>query len=430
MNYSKGKARPKTSKRLTKVLRNLSISKRANVPRVMSHPQSKPKGLIPGFSKKVGGMIGSYFGGSPGGDLGSRFGSWFGNVSGLGDYKVSSNSLGTVGSANNGPPVFGRSGGNLTVAHREFLTDVTGTTSFTLNSYFINPGLVTTFPFLSQLAANYEQYRLKGLVFEFKSTSGTAVGSTNTALGTVIMSTNYDTLDTNFTSKQQMDAYQFTVSSLPSQNCIHPIECKPRLNTLSEQYVRTGSVPSGADQRFYDMGNFQIATVGMQSGTTVVGELWVSYDIELLRPKLQTPLGADLLSSHYTFVPTTNNSGATPVKQSGSNITLVVTNTNITIPFVGRYLLIYNVSAATSASATAAWAVSTNVTAATSSATFPYVWASANNNAGVGTGTADNCLTYIVDVNLPNGIVTFPTFTIVGAAVADLNIVQIPSSAL
>jgi hypothetical protein len=39
------------------------------------------------------------------------------------------------------------------------------------------------FPWLSNIAQNFESYKLRGLVFEFKSMSGDALTSTNTALG-------------------------------------------------------------------------------------------------------------------------------------------------------------------------------------------------------------------------------------------------------
>jgi hypothetical protein len=50
-------------------------------------------------------------------------------------------------------------------------------------------------------------------------------------------------------------------------------------------YIRNGDVMSSADKRFSDLGMFQFATVGMQAAS-VIGELWVSYHVELIRPKL------------------------------------------------------------------------------------------------------------------------------------------------
>jgi hypothetical protein len=338
----------------------------------------------------------------------------------MGAYKVNRNTLQSGG----GPPMFRNTGDCVEICKREFLTDVVGSTAFTLNSYFINPGLTSSFPFLSLLAANFEQYELCGLIYEFRSTSATAVSSTNTALGTLIMSTNYDTLDSTFASKQQMEAYEYTVSTVPSANVIHPIECDPRRNSLTNLYVRTGSVPTGSDQRFYDMGRFQIATVGMQAAATI-GELWVSYHVRLLKPKLPTPLGANLLSAHYSTTPVSANSLAVPVSRTGSNLSITFTSTTISIPYVGRWLLSVIISAATSVTVVSSSTASTNVVAATG-----WAWAESNPNANVCyTGNTSGILieNSCWDVTAPNGLITILTNTIVGAATGDFTITQVSS---
>lgn len=75
--------------------------------------------------------------------------------------------------------------------HRECLGDVvTSATagSFNYTRYLFNPTNAALFPWLHQLAANFESYRVKGCLFEFRSMSGNALNSVNTALGNVIMS--------------------------------------------------------------------------------------------------------------------------------------------------------------------------------------------------------------------------------------------------
>lgn len=79
---------------------------------------------------------------------------------------------------------------------------------------------------------------------------------------------------------------------------IHAIECERSQTTLSEQYIRFGAVPAGADPRFYDLGRFSIATVGMQAASVNIGELWVSYDIEFLKP-IELPPQSDALMAFY-----------------------------------------------------------------------------------------------------------------------------------
>lgn len=240
----------------------------------------------PSFTSKLVSGVGSF--------LSNTAGKLFTSITGLGEYKIQQNTLLT----NNGPPVF--SGEAQTViSHREFIADVVGSTDFNIKRYPVNPGISTTFPWLSQLASSYQEYKLEGLIFEFVSTSATAVSSTNTALGTIIMTTDYDSTDPEFVDKKEMEAYQYTVSGVPSVNHIHPIECAPDQNVLTNQYVR--SIHDDVSDlskpiNFYDRGQFYIATQGMQAPSTI-GELWVSYKVKLMKPKLAASVGDTFIAS-------------------------------------------------------------------------------------------------------------------------------------
>jgi hypothetical protein len=156
-----------------------------------------------------------------------------------------------------------------------------------------------------------------GLVFEYRPTSGSAVSTSSSALGTVVMATDYDVLDLAFASKQQMESYEFAVSTVPFQGVLHPVECEPRKSVLSRLYVRDGPV-SGSDLRFNDFGNFYIATQGMQSAYAV-GELWASYDVKLLKPYIQPafPLGNQAYYTHITELPVGTATAAHPLGTTG-----------------------------------------------------------------------------------------------------------------
>jgi hypothetical protein len=228
--------------------------------------------------RKGGNMLGSMIAGP----AGSSVGDW---ITGHGDYSINSNSI--LGGSQ--IPVFREGKRTILVKHREYLTDILSSTGFALTAYNINPGLSATFPWLSSVAENFEQYRLHGLVFEFRSTAGSAISSTNNALGTVIQSTEYNVNKPNFTSKQQMEAYEFSCSAKPSDSFIHPIECLPSETQTGIFNIRTGPVPN-QELRMYDIGLYQIATLGMQAGSIPIGELWVSYEVEFLKPVLPLSL--------------------------------------------------------------------------------------------------------------------------------------------
>jgi len=243
----------------------------------------------------LGNLIAPGVGGKIGGSLGSAAGSLIGHITGMGAYHVERNSL--IPGAWEGPlPTFGGDGSTI-LRKRECLGDIIGSTAFNITAYPINPGLFGTFPFLSGVAAQYDQYEMLGCVFEFVSTSGDALTSTNTAMGTVVLATNYDVLDAPFSNKIQMESYEFASSAKPGVNQIHPVECSPAQNLFKNLTVRSAGVPAGGDQHFYDLGIFYIATVGMQAAATI-GELWVEYHVKLLKPKLATPLNAGLVGAH------------------------------------------------------------------------------------------------------------------------------------
>lgn len=258
-----------------------------------------------------------------------------GLISGRGAYTINKNIL---YDNYTGAPKFVENSRAIRVCHKEYLGDISSSINFSSTQYPINPGMVNTFPWLSTLAANFEQYQIQGMIFYFRSMSAEALNSTNTALGTIIMSTQYDALDTAFGSKYEMENWEYSSSAKPSSDQLHPIECDPRQTTIEHLYVRSGSVPSGADQRLYDLGTFTIASVGSQAAA-VVGELWVSYCVDLYKPLFEP--GSNLVySAHYTIpvggITTSAYFGSSipsPTSYvSGSNLAITFTNTTMTFP--------------------------------------------------------------------------------------------------
>ena len=116
---------------------------------------------------------------------------------------------------------------SVIIRHREYLDDIVSSATpntFKLQNFYINPGDRITFPWLSQIADSFEHYRIRGMIFEFRSMSADALNSTNTALGQVIMATAYNSALPNFNNKYEMENYEFGVSTKPSCSLMHPIE--------------------------------------------------------------------------------------------------------------------------------------------------------------------------------------------------------------
>lgn len=358
-------------------------------------------------------------------------------ITGYGDYKINVNTL----MSSDPVPEFMSSGGRCTVLrHREFIQDVqagalTGSYSqFTLNSWAINPGNADLFPWLSQVAQNYEQYRFQGLIFEFKTTSGSM--STTPMLGTVVMATQYNTLSSAFTNKQQMENYEFAGSTVPSNNLIHPIECDPRETQCNGIFnVVTNANYRGGDQRLYNLGTFNLATVGLPVAQEIPGELWVSYEVCLMKPRLNQ-VGASradhwINSSGAGFNGTTEYFGTGAITSNSDNF-ITPSGTTITFDtsFYGKVYILYKIVQAGAIAAPIA-PTFTGSNGATANNLFN------NNTTNVirpihATNAIDLSGTYSFNIQ-PISNSTTPTITLAGGSfstvgIVELIVIQIPDN--
>nr|QKV51333.1 putative capsid protein [Crucivirus sp.] len=270
-----------------------------------SYDEPGPFGKV---GRLLGGGLGQMVGGSTGREIGEKVGGlahWIGKLFGSGDYKMGENPDYNVLTNAHQIPQFSSSKMTNMVCHREYIQDIISSATpgaFNLQSFDINAGLAASFPWLSNLAQNYEQYKVHGMVFEFRTMSADALNSTNTALGQVIMACEYNSANPNFINKQQMENYEYAISCKPSESAYCAVECAKNQTPVAELYVRGHAVPSGQDQRLYDLGNFQIATNGLQGASVNVGELWVTFCVELLKPRLfGGTLGDAILTAHINL---------------------------------------------------------------------------------------------------------------------------------
>jgi hypothetical protein len=301
------------------------------------HVNTSPFASVGG---KVGGRIGSFFGNSGiGNDVGSWLGSGIGKIFGSGTYKMSKNSL---WSTSDQCPVMHSNSESVIVRHREYIQDINSSVGFANTEFSLNPGLAGTFPFLSSIAANFQEFNFKGLVFEFKSTSADALNSTNTALGTIAMAIQYRAGAPSFTTKQQVLNEMWSADSKPADSFFMPVECSPAECPMDIQYVRTGALASNDDIKFYDLGRLSVASVGSQAAS-VVGELWASYEVALRKPILGGAIGVDV-TSFIVFrsgVTATDPLGTNTALTCSSSMGVLLTSTTVTIPAgsPGKYIL-------------------------------------------------------------------------------------------
>lgn len=280
--------------------------------------------IIPkGTFARVGGMLGR-MSNIPGLDeVGHFAGNKLANYVGFGDYDQG---LVTNQLIANGPAKSAYSSisvnpddlsGDIIYSHSEFVQNITasasgaGQSAFELSKFPVNPGLAATFPFLSQLAQNFEIYEFHGLVFQYKPTSGESGASSN-ALGKVIMAVNYDPTAADFINSVQMENYDYASSTKPSVGMVHGVETDMSRNITNAQFIRTGS--STKQLPFTDLGNLYVATEGVPfsaAGSQIVGELWVSYKIRLSRSNLYGALlGSNIGYDFFTQPGASGTTGA------------------------------------------------------------------------------------------------------------------------
>lgn len=270
--------------------------------------------MLGGALGSIGGMfVGGPKGAVVGGKLGSHYGDkWSGRglYEGRGSYAPVTNSL-MAGSAST-PATFQSvddETGALCISHKEYIADIFGnesTESFKNRTYSINPGLERTFPWLSQIAQNYEEYEMIQCVFEFRSTVAVDVAS-NGQVGTIVMVTNYNAGARPFSDKNTMMQYDGCMSSKTTQSMVHGVECDPdKRSGAAGNFIRANPVITGEDIKTYDHGVFQLASVGLPDAyaNDNIGELWISYTVKLRKPRLFSGKGLNLSRDQYVVTTT------------------------------------------------------------------------------------------------------------------------------
>lgn len=201
--------------------------------------------------------------------------------------------------------LFGDSAGGVALSHREYITDIFGPpagTAFNIQSYALNPGLGQSFPFLNQIACNYEEYQFTQMIYTYKSTTTDIGNSTTGQCGTVIMAVNYNAAAPTFTDKGAMMEYFGAVNVKVTEDSRCGVECDPNKNAgTAAMYVRNGPVSVNQDLKTYDKGTFQLALANSPAAyaNLPVGELWVDYSVILRKPKLFAQRGLAIDSDVY-----------------------------------------------------------------------------------------------------------------------------------
>lgn len=277
----------------------------------------------------MGRSLGSFTGVPGGGLFGEELGKRVAKLMGSGDYEVNTsvNSLFRMDALPSAS--FGEDSSTVRIRRREFISDVLAPSTpgtFTNYAYPLNAGMRATFPYLSQIAANYEEFCFDGLVFEFISSASPYI--TSSSLGTVIASMEYNASSPPFANKYTMENSAFAISTRLDKNLMYGVECAKGSNAQNCYYIRQGA--SSLPLTTTDLGTFQLALAPSASvpASAVLGELWVTYDVVVKRPVLSPSrfgyahyfgTGASSASPLGTTALSMVNSGALTLTQTSNN---------------------------------------------------------------------------------------------------------------
>lgn len=241
--------------------------------------------------------------------LGGAAGKMFDTLTGHGDYQLSADELPYDVAANTivhptltpSVPKMSDDRGATRIRHREYLTNVSTTTQFSLSPYRLQPGDAKTFPWMAPIARLYQQYKFLGVVFEFVTTSG-VFSAPSPALGQVMMATQYNVTQPVFATQASMLNSYFSCSGVPAKSLMHAVECEAAEQPYQLYFVRDPQRvptetkdPGGAsynvrDAHLFDFGIFQFASAGgpVDAEGFISGQLWITYDVMLYKPVLPT----------------------------------------------------------------------------------------------------------------------------------------------
>jgi hypothetical protein len=201
--------------------------------------------------------------------------------------------------------------GDIVIRHREYIRDIIGHIGFDALTLAINPGLPNIFPWLSNIAPNYESYIFENLEFDYETQAPTV------ASGTVVLAIDYDPEDLAPVSKTQAMAYRGSVRC-PTWSSSQHKSLKEDLVKRKTYFVRHGILLGGEPVNTYDTGHLNICTQG-QADNSVIGELYVSYSIKLMTPQLGNPAVGNAIYGRFT-----GNTAATMFDNMTGNIDVSV----------------------------------------------------------------------------------------------------------
>lgn len=167
-------------------------------------------------------------------------------------------------------------------------------------------GQLTCFPWLANIASQYEQYKIHSMHIEYVPTAVPSTGADTNQMGSVDFFLEYNiqsALGTPPTNQSDFLNNMYAVSTQVTKPVRMPLALNANL-TATKVFYNTpfplpdvGAIPNGhaptyggavasGDSRLYDMAQLFVCCFGQRIDREEMGQLWISYDIELIKPQL------------------------------------------------------------------------------------------------------------------------------------------------
>lgn len=144
----------------------------------------------------------------------------------------------------------------------------------------ISPTNASVFPWLRQIAGNFEKYKFHKLVFRAVSLAPT------TSTGSYSMAVDYDSIDVLPQSMQAMEENSTCISTNISRNQSLQVDCSTRGVNSMGSYLYTGEAPAGtSDAKTYYSGQLLLAYESVGTLSNGLIKYYVDYDVELITPQ-------------------------------------------------------------------------------------------------------------------------------------------------
>jgi len=208
----------------------------------------------------------------------------------------------------------------------------------------VQPGLSTSFPWLSGLARMYESYVFLSLTYDYVPACGSATP------GSVSLALDFDAFDTAPQNKGELMQNQAAVRGVP-WNPLRLTASRANLQKFGiQRFTRQDDLADNLDIKTYDVGGLFIATDNAVNPLSGWGDLFVSYTIDLITPQAPT---WDKFEISTTIGKITSGAQPDPshlfgtgaVQEPSTKLPLTVSDTGnaLTLPRKGAYILDWRV---------------------------------------------------------------------------------------